>query len=73
MQNPFNKIGKLLFGKVKAQYKAIIFLITAIAAGHLCDDFYQAKFPIFKIAFGLVGLMIFSILSKQTDYSDDQE
>ena len=63
MRNPFRKFSEKLFGGVKPQLKTIIFIVAAILAGHLCDDFFKASFPVFKISFGLIGLMVYSIVN----------
>ncbi len=71
MYNPFRKFSSWLLGNVQVTIKAVIFIVVAIAAGHLCDDYFQSHFPIFKIVFGLVGLMIFSILLNNEKSAND--
>lgn len=72
LRNFWRKITNGLFGKVKLEYKSIFFIILAIAAGHICDDYYQSKFPVFKICFGLVGLMMYSNVSRINKHDEEE-
>lgn len=74
MQNPLRKFSSWLFGGVNPKIKAVLFIVVAIFAGHLCDQEYQANFPIFKIAFGLVGLIIYTAIQKKpADHYDEEK
>lgn len=69
----WRKVTRSLFGKIKLQYKAILFIIVALVAGHFCDDYYQTSFPLFKICFGLVGLMMYSTLASLAQHDEEEE
>lgn len=73
MQNPFRKFSSWLLGGVNPKIKAIFFVIIALVAGYICDDQYEAKFPIFKIAFTLVALIMYASIQHNSDEDEGEE
>jgi len=59
VRNPIREFSSKLFKGLGKKLKAVLFVLIAIAAGHICDDYFKATFPVFKICFGLIGLMIY--------------
>jgi len=43
-----------------------------MACGHICDDFFGAKFPLFKICFTLIGLMVITVVVKKDEEETEQ-
>lgn len=73
MNNPLRKFSVWLFGGVNPRIKAVFFVVIAVFAGHLCDEQYQANFPIFKITFALVGLMMYVAINKKPEDGGEGE